>query len=99
MGFDANALYLGCIGQDMPVGPYIRRHADNCFIAERSEKFTVSYNWLNYLIESEDRKISHYLNAGVETRILGYPVDGFEKSTDDTSKGTIYQFHGKLNNI
>lgn len=31
LGFDANALYLQAIGQPMPVGPFVRRLADNDF--------------------------------------------------------------------
>lgn len=94
MGYDANALYLNCIAQEMPVGPFIRRHADNDFKAEKSEKYAIAFHWLDYLIQKNKIKIDHYINSGKETRILGYPVDGFQAS--ETCKGVIYQFHGEL---
>ena len=89
---DANALYLSCINQNMPVGPYIRRKADTHFVAEKNEKYMIAFHWLDWLIHSESRRIDHYWNAGKETRILGYPVDGYEAWAD--GKGCIYQFHG-----
>ena len=32
IGYDANSLYLGCMGQQMPCGMFLRRRADNRFI-------------------------------------------------------------------
>ena len=81
----------------MPVGPYVRRFAENDFVAEKSEQYMIAFHWLDYLIEKRGKAISHYLNAGRETRILGYRVDGFEAPTADAPMGTIYEFHGESN--
>jgi hypothetical protein len=39
VGFDANALYLYCIGQPMPTGPFIRRNLEG--------QFMLCYHWLD----------------------------------------------------
>ena len=39
LGFHANALYLQAIGQPMPVGPFVRRLADNKFRPELRDKY------------------------------------------------------------
>ena len=89
VGYDCNALYLWALAQPMPVGPFIRRLKENEFKAEKSEYYTMSYHWLNYTAKTQNLKIDHYLNSGKETRILGFPVNGF-----DSTSQTIYQYHG-----
>jgi hypothetical protein len=44
VGFDANALYLHCIGQPMPTGPFVRRSLENEFKPPKSEQYLLSYD-------------------------------------------------------
>ncbi len=48
-GDDANALYLWAIGQEMPVGPFIRRRSEQGFKPERRDKWLSAYYWMDYL--------------------------------------------------
>ena len=49
LGFDANALYLQAISQPMPVGPFVRRLADNDFRPESRDKYMSTYYWMDWL--------------------------------------------------
>ena len=44
VGFDANALYLYCIGRPMPTGPFVRRRIENDFKPEKKEKYMLAYH-------------------------------------------------------
>ena len=81
VGYDCNALYLWALAQAMPVGPFVRRLRKNEFKAEKSEYYTMSYHWLNYTSKTQNLKIDHHLNSGKETRILSFPVDGFDSTS------------------
>ena len=87
VGFDANALYLYCIGQPMPTGPFVRRRLEDQFKAEKKEKYMMAYHWLDWVSQTQNVNIQHKLNAGKERRIGPYPVDGY-----DESNHVIYQF-------
>ncbi|KAK3097803.1 hypothetical protein FSP39_013348 [Pinctada imbricata] len=89
VGFDANALYLFCIGQPMPTGPFVRRCLEEQFKPNKTEKYMLAYHWLNWLNHSSGLNIVHKLNQGQEKRVGKYPVDGFDEDSN-----TIYQFHG-----
>ena len=89
VGYDCNALYLWALSQDMPVGAFIRRREETKFKAEKYEFYMMAFHWLDYVSETQNCKIDHYLNSGKETRVLGFQVDGF-----DSVSQTIYQFHG-----
>lgn len=52
VGYDANALYLYCIGQPMPVGYFVIRRESNKFKAEKKTKYYNMYIWMNWLIET-----------------------------------------------
>ena len=90
VGYDANALYLWAIGQDMPEGVFARRRADN-FRPEFRDRYMQAFNWLNYLNRYDGKHISHARNNGKEVKIGKYPVDGFDSTTN-----TVYQFHVSL---
>lgn len=64
IGFDANALYLWCLGSPMPVGAFIRRRADNNFRPERRDHWLMMYNWLEFLNREEGLHIQHKLLGG-----------------------------------
>jgi len=89
VGYDANALYLECIGKPMPVGPFIRRRSDKNFITECRDQYIMAYHWMNYLNISGQAKIQHKLNHGSEKRVGKYLVDGWDPNTN-----TIYQYQG-----
>ena len=91
LGVDANALYLWCMMQDMPVGYPRRMHAKDQFITEKLKGFSkVAHAWLEWVSFSKHINIRHSMNGG-EQRIGKHnlPVDGFCVET-----GEIFQFHG-----
>ncbi|XP_038067357.1 uncharacterized protein LOC119737233 [Patiria miniata] len=91
VGFDANALYLWSLMQEMPVGTCIRRRADQDFKPIRSHKFGVmATEWLDWVAHCEDVHIRHQFNS-TEKRVCErmIPVDGYCSDTN-----TVYQFHG-----
>ena len=92
LGLDANALYLHCIMQDMPVGTPNVRLAENGFKVEegKSRYGKTAQGWLAWREFEDNVHIETAVNGG--ERRLGQhnlPVDGFSQST-----WTIYQFHG-----
>ena len=88
VGYDANALYLWALIQDMPTGSSSRRLADNEFKPKRSVRLAIE--WLEWVAHKEEIHIRHQL-SNAEKRIGGrkLPVDGFNAQTQ-----TVYQFHG-----
>lgn len=49
IGFDANALYLYCIGKEMPAGAFVRRRMLDKFKPQKRDKYTIAYDWLDWL--------------------------------------------------
>ena len=47
------------------------------------------YNWVDYIIQTENKVIFHHLNSGREKRIGPFLMDGFDNKTN-----TVYEFHG-----
>ena len=94
LGFDANALYLQAIGQPMPVGPFVRRLADNEFRPELRDKYMSAYYWMDWLAYVHGVDIQHKLNTGREVKVGKYPVDGFVPASKLGEKATVFQFHG-----
>ena len=89
VGYDANALYLWAIMQDMPTGWYTRRRAENGFPPQQAQPFgQMAVQWLTYESERTGLNIRHQVN-GREKRIGNLPVDGWCAQTR-----TAYQFHG-----
>ncbi|XP_019633364.1 PREDICTED: uncharacterized protein LOC109476787 [Branchiostoma belcheri] len=92
IGFDANALYLWALMQDMPTGYYIRRQADKEFREAYSapRRGRLATEWLDWVAHSRDIVIRNKFNS-IEKRIgrRQVPVDGFCSAT-----GEIFQFHG-----
>lgn len=73
VGFDANALYLEAIGKPMPVGPFVRRKAENDFRPEVRDTYMSAYYWMDWLIRTKGVNIRHKLNHGNEVKIGKYP--------------------------
>jgi G:T-mismatch repair DNA endonuclease (very short patch repair protein)/DNA-directed RNA polymerase subunit RPC12/RpoP len=93
VGFDANALYLWSMMQDMPTGSPIRRRGENNFRPEFTEKYgRMAWTWLEHISQTNNIKIEHKYNGG-EYRVGQHnlPVDGFYRE-----EKTIFQFHGCL---
>ena len=89
VGYDANALYLWSLMQDMPMGWYTRRREENDFRPESVQLYgQMAAEWLTWESERTGRSIRHQIN-GREKRIGNLPVDGWCSETN-----TAYQFHG-----
>ena len=89
LGFDANALYLYCLDQPMPTGPFVRRRLENNFQPQKRDRYMLMFHWMNYLNHTHGCQIQHKLNTGKEKKIGPYPVDGYDETSD-----TVYQFQG-----
>ena len=88
IGFDANALYLWAITQNMPTGHYVRRRTENNFKPEN--KHPIAQEWLQF--ESFRRGIAIRHNGNHSEKRIGplqYPVDGFCAETNQ-----VFEFHG-----
>jgi len=88
VGYDANALFLWAIMQQMPNGSYTRRREKTGFKKESSIK--MASEWLEWEAEQRGIQIRHQMN-GTEKRIgdRKLPVDGFH-----ADGSTIFQFYG-----
>ena len=93
-GYDANALYLWSIMQNMPTGtPVIRRKTDNFAPKRRGKYGLLAREWIEWRAHEKKKSESafkHKFNHGEER--LGkrnLPVDGW-----DPDSKTAYQFHG-----
>ena len=89
VGYDANALYLWAIMQDMPTGWYMRRREENKFRPQQAHPYgQMAAQWLTSVSFTTGRTIRHQSN-GREKRIGKLLVDGWCANTR-----TAYQFHG-----
>ena len=65
VGYDANALYLWSMMQDMPTGSPIRRSADNNVLPKFSKKYgRLTWTWMEYEALTESVDIQHKFNTG-----------------------------------
>ena len=89
VGYDANALYLWAIMQDMPTGWYTRRREENGFRPQQAQPFgQTAVQWLTWEAAKNGCAIRHQVN-GREKRIGQLLVDGW-----CAQSRTAYQFHG-----
>ena len=89
IGYDANALYLWALMQDMPTGWYTRRREENGFRPQQAQPYgQMAVQWLNREACEIGCTIRHQAN-GREKRIGKLSVDGWCADTN-----TAYQFHG-----
>ena len=89
VGYDANALYLWALMQDMPTGWYVRRRAENKFRPQQAQPYgQMAIQWLTRESDRTGCTIRHQGN-GREKRIGKLPVDGWCAETR-----TAYQFQG-----
>ena len=77
VGYDANALYLWALMQDMPTGWYVRRRAENGFHPQQAQPYgQMATQWLTRESDRTGCTIRHQAN-GREKRIGKLPVDGW----------------------
>ena len=89
VGYDANALYLWGIMQDMPTGWYTRRRAETGFRPQQAQPYgQMAAQWLTSVSFTTGHTIRHQSN-GREKRVGKLLVDGWCAETR-----TAYQFHG-----
>ena len=89
VGYDANALYLWALMQDMPTGWYTRRREERQFRPQQAQPFgQMAVKWLTWEAAKNGCAIRHQVN-GREKRIGKLPVDGW-----CAEARTAYQFHG-----
>ena len=89
VGYDANALYLWAIMQDMPTGWYTRRREENKFRPQQAQPYgQMAAQWLTSVSFTTGHTIRHKSN-GREKRVGKLLVDGWCAETR-----TAYQFHG-----
>lgn len=84
VGYDATALYLSCLINEMPTGAFVRRKSETNFKIEKSYNAGVkATEWLKWIENELNVKIKHQFN-GVEKRIGGrrIPVDGYTVMAD-----------------
>jgi hypothetical protein len=87
IGFDANALYLWSIIQNMPTGHFARRTLETEFKRETPRRYEcIAIQWLEWEARQSGLYVQHHGN-NKEKKIGKYPVDGFCKETN-----TIFQF-------
>ena len=89
VGYDANALYLWALMQEMHRGYYTRRREERQFRPQQAQPFgQMAVQWLTWEAVKSGCAIRHQVN-GREKRTGKLPVDGWCPETR-----TAYQFHG-----
>ena len=89
VGYDANALYLWALMQEMPTGWYTRRRAEKQFRPQPAQPYgQMAVQWLTWEAAKNGCTIRHQVN-GRQKRIGKLPVDGWCPESH-----TAYQFHG-----
>ena len=75
VGYDANALYLWALMQDMPTGWYVRRRAENGFHPQQAQPYgQMATQWLTRESDRTGCTIRHQAN-GREKRIRKLPEE------------------------
>ena len=91
VGYDANALYLWCLMQDMPTGMYVVRKAEDEFKPHQPDvSGKMASEWMDWEAHTNHLHIKHKYNS--KEKQIGQrrlPVDGWCAQTN-----TVYQFHG-----
>ena len=94
--FDANALYLSSLAQNMPLGYFVRYREAKGYHPETPHKFGLaSYQWLSWVAATEGKFIEHGFNVG-ECRLTprNLPVDGFCEESKEAFEFLGCFFHG-----
>ena len=92
IGFDANALYLYAIMQDMPAGHFVRYQMEDGSKPRVKQKFGyLAFEWFEFIVaRQEGITIKHMFNGGEQTiGLRGLLVDRFCRE-----RNLIFEFHG-----
>lgn len=73
----------------MPVGSFVRRRVESGFKPKKRDRYSLAYDWLEWLNHIGQYKITHKLNSRKEKKVGRYPVDGYDKASN-----TVFQFQG-----
>lgn len=76
LGLDANALYLYCLAQDMPVGYFTRRKRENGFRPERNEEYIAQFMWMDWYAQEYNVSVGHAMNTKIKRKFGRYYPDG-----------------------
>jgi G:T-mismatch repair DNA endonuclease (very short patch repair protein) len=91
IGYDANALYLWSIMQEMPTGHFVRRKSENQFRRDTPRRYELmAIEWLEWEAQQNGQHICHQGND--KEMAIGrkrLPVDGYVKETN-----MVYEFQG-----
>ena len=91
IGYDANALYLWCIMQEMPTGHFVRRKSETQFRRDTPRRYErMAIDWLEWEAQQSGYHIRHQGND--KEKMIGMkrlPVDGYVKETH-----MVYEFQG-----
>ena len=91
IGYDANALYLWSIMQEMPTGHFVRRKSENQFRRDTTRRYErMAIEWLEWEAKNTGCHVRHQGNH--KEKVIGcrrLPVDGYVKETN-----TVYEFQG-----
>ena len=90
-GWDANSMYLKALSLKLPILFPIRRSPENNFKPHVHWRQLESYQWMNYLMETENIHIQHKLNTGKEFAVGPYYMDGY---SNINGVQTLYEFNG-----
>ena len=90
IGYDANALYLWSIMQEMPTGHFVRRKSENQFRRETPRRYErMAIEWLEWEAQQSGYHVRHQGNDRGAIGRNRLPVDGYVKETN-----TVYEFQG-----
>ena len=94
VGYDANSLYLYCIGKQMPHGNFIIRKRENDFLPKKHSKFSLAEIWMEWKSSELNIEIYHARNYGKQKRVCGFLVDGFCADNKQVFEFNGCFFHG-----
>lgn len=93
VGYDAIALYLWALSQNMPTGPFTIRKEENDFRLVKRDRYLKALYYLEWLKHNRNLDIDHYFNAGKEFRIGPYRVDGYSRAEKKVNEFNCCYFH------
>ena len=89
IGWDANALYLWAMGQQMPSTLFVHRDSRTAFKPSKSTAYVQMFIWMEKQMKDKGVHIHHLLNSGGEKISGPYPLDGYDSEND-----IVYEYNG-----
>jgi len=78
LGYDASSLYLYCLAQKMPTGPYVRRFSTSGFKPVINTKHINMYYWMDWVAFTTNTHIDHMINSSREKSVGVFLLDGVD---------------------